>query len=744
MKIKKSVISVVVMIAMIFTSLGSTLVSAAGPDATEALKRAQLLDVLDSSVTDVNSVVTRGQFAKALVSADNLTDAAASLAGSTVYPDVASNSELSGYVNILSQKGLLYGTADGYFHAEKPITYAETCTALVKLLGYGDGDVQGTWPSNYISKASDLQLIQKITLKKNDGLPVWAAALMFDRLFATSVKPASGTTTSKIFVDSVNLYSDCVILANSTTSQDLASNAVLTDKGTLYLQDGSAQLDAGATYRLSLDSDNTIKKVYGQVNSALSFIVNSYQDNVVNYSDNNGVVGQMTLPSTIAYYYNGVKTDYSSLNTIVKADQKIVFEYNTNKTGYSYAVIVDALYSDPVIASNFNPASNNIGNISFDAGVPIIKNGKIISKADIQDMDVVYNVTDVDGNNRTIQVFNDRVEGNITSFSVNGALATGIQLDNTNYYYSKDMNTNSVSGLKVGALVTGIQGHDGKIISVKTIDHKLGKLIQGKIVGNSKTSDNLADNQVLVNQGTDAATAYNCLKDIGELSIGTEYSFYADGTTITKINEKINNVEDYAVASVSGSYISYYNDNGPAQTMTLPQVSEYYYHGAKVDYNTAANSIQPYSSIVLGKGSNNTGYAYAVIVDPCYSAPSIYVATNSELLDKFSKTKYDFIIKDGSTVADPANLNVEDVVYFVSDLWNKATYVYVNDTTVSGRITALLPNRITPNTIQINNTSYTLSQYFDKSKLFNNNSILYVNRTITLVLGVDGKVVDMY
>jgi len=751
MKLKKSVLSIVTVIIMSITSLGSTLVFAATPDTTESLKRVQALGILDSSITNVNSAVTRGQFAKALVAADNLIDGAQSLVGSTVFPDVSTNSDLSGYVNILTQKGLLYGTVDGYFHPEKAITYAEACTSLVKLLGYSDSDVTGTWPSNYISKASDLQLIQKISLKKNDSLTVGAAALMFDRLFGTNIKQVNGAAASKTFLASTNLYQDYVILANSRTSADLANNAVLTDKGTLYLQEDTAELQAGATYRLSVASDNTIDKIYGQINNALNLIVNSYQDNIVYYQDN-GISQQMNLPSNITYYYNGTKQDYSNLSNIIKVDDKIVFEYNTSNTGYSYAVIVDPLYSMPVIASNFDQISNNIGSITFDTNIPIIKNGKTITKADILDMDVVYNVTDIDGNNRSIQVINNRVEGNITNISINGTTTTGIQIDNVNYNFSKSMDVSSISSLKTGTLVSALEGYDGKIIAVKSIDHKLGKLSQGIIVGNSKTSDNLADNQVFVNQGTNAAVTYNTLKDIGELSIGVEYSFYADGNTITKINEKLNSVENYAVSSIEGSTVSYTDDNKAIQTITLPQASAYYYHGLKIDYSTALSEIQPYSSIVLVKSSEGTGYSYGVIADPSFSNPSVYKPSNTDLISKLNNTSYAFIRKDGMNMLSASNLTVEDVVYFISDLWNKNTYVYVNDTTVVGRVTALLPNKVTPNTIQVNGTNYALSPYFDKSKLFNYNANNYtsvvdniaVGNYVILVLGIDGKVVDIY
>ena len=98
-----------------------------------------------------------------------------------------------------------------------------------------------------------------------------------------------------------------------------------------------------------------------------------------------------------------------------------------------------------------------------------------------------------------------------------------------------------------------------------------------------------------------------------------------------------------------------------------------------------------------------------------------------------------------------SDLNAYDVVYFVSDIWNKNTFVYVNDKVVLGTITAFTPDMLNPTGLTINNVNYTFSKYFNKARLNNYDGSIgnfltnvKVKDFKTLVLGVDGTIVDIY
>ena len=61
---------------------------------------------------------------------------------------------------------------------------------------------------------------------------------------------------------------------------------------------------------------------------------------------------------------------------------------------------------------------------------------------------------------------------------------------------------------------------------------------------------------------------------------------------------------------------------------------------------------------------------------------------------------------------------------------------------VSGKITAILPNKISPVSIEIDNKPFTLGENFPKEKL-NRAEATQVGETIKLIIGADGTAVDV-
>lgn len=502
MKLKKSYLCITLVITMLITSMFSTLVFADTLDYSSSIDRMQQLGILDSTINNSNSAVTRAQLVKSIVISKGLTDTAASLTGSSVFPDINADSELSGYINAVinmdTSQGVnetvITGLPDGYFYPNNTVTYGALCTVMVRLLGYSDSDLTGAWPYNYIQKAASLNLTTGITLKKSDNVTYGVEAVMFDRLFDSLMKKANPTDSDKFYSDSY--------------------------------------------------------------------------------------FGDTTVP---------------------------------------------------------------------------------------------------------------------------------------------------------------------------------GKLVETTVLGNSKTSDNLNDNQVLTDTGT-----YTLSKGVTTPVIGGKYKLYANGSTITKVTLQENTLVNYAVSNVINGTIYYTDDNNVMQSMALPEASTYYYHGQTIDYNAAVAAIQPYSSIILSKNSDGTGYDFGIIVDPNYGVPQIYRSSNTDLVNKIYNGKYDYVYKNG--YANVYSIYDEDVVYFASDLWNKHSFIYVCSTKVNGTITSILPSAANATSIVVKGQTYQLSPYFDRNRLTGFNNLIGVNNstynyptnyaqnygainlgdTRTIVLDINGKVIDIY
>ncbi len=100
--------------------------------------------------------ITRAEFSKIACYVIGVQTAADLSKGATKFQDVAAGHWASGYINIASEKGLLKGYPDGTFKPEAKVTYAEAITILVRALGLGPVvEGKGTWPANYLSKASE-------------------------------------------------------------------------------------------------------------------------------------------------------------------------------------------------------------------------------------------------------------------------------------------------------------------------------------------------------------------------------------------------------------------------------------------------------------------------------------------------------------------------------------------------------------------------------------------------------------
>lgn len=730
MKLKKSLLSIVLSFLILAINFTPLKVLAADKDYSEVVKRIQQLGLLDSQLNDYNSDITREQFLKAVIEVSNLKEQAASLKGSTIYPDVESNSDFSGYVNIAKDKGFMFGMVDGYFHPELGVTYAEACTILVKLLGYKDADLSGVWPNNYISKAYDLKLTTDLNFRKKDRLPLWATAVLFDRLLDTNIKKANAAEVDKSFAEANNSFVKYIIFDTSLTNSSLKENQILTNKGTFLYPDAKEKLQPGNTYRLKVE-DNTIVKVYGKVKETKSILVNSIFDNNVYYSIYHTNFS-LALDPNIDYYYHGAKQNYNNLNTVIKSYMTLVFTLKEDGQGYEYAVILDPIYSKPEVVLNFDPNSDKIGTIKLDYYTDIYRNGQKISKQDLEEYDVVYKVVDANDINSIILVLNNKVEGNIKAFSPNGPTPSIVQIDNGSYNFSKYMDLSKLSSFEVGDKVSALLGYDGKIVDLQRIKFKVGIEQEVKILGNSLTTEGLSSNQVIADLGK-----YYVADSMDKLQVGGKYRVAIDGDTIVRVKKLESILENYSVRSISGSDITYNEGN---KTIELPVLPIYYYNGAKVDYSTALSSIQPCSSVILAK--DRMGYEYGVIIDPIYSKPVIYDYYNVDTINSLMTKNTLFVYRAGLYFSGISSIGYKDALYKVSDLWNKNNYIYIYNSTISGKIASILPSTIYPKTIQIGSITYNFSKYFDKNKLKESN--INVGNTITLVLGIDGRVLDIY
>ncbi len=277
------------------------------------------------------------------------------------------------------------------------------------------------------------------------------------------------------YITGVMSFVEATVLSDSKLNVKLQAKQIQTDQGIYTLLDAAGGVMPGIKYSLAIGANATVISAKPLNESVRGTVLRNTESQLTWIS--NGNQGSFTLPQSAAYYYNGAKTTYDSLKSIIQANSTIVFGYNANQTGYDYGVVFDPSYSVPQVASATTSSSAQAGLISLN-GKTIIRDNGISNVSLIQLNDVVYEVSDINGQNSYIQVYSNRVYGMLTAFLPNALSPQSISADVYNsslkksesktYELSKDFNMSTVTNpaIKVGAYATFLFGVGGKVIDI--------------------------------------------------------------------------------------------------------------------------------------------------------------------------------------------------------------------------------------------------------------------------------------
>lgn len=180
-----------------YASYGDVSSSAVYYEAIQRLNSLGIMRDTDDGKFHPDAPATREQLAQTIVTAAGHGDIAASLKGTSVFSDVEADRWSVGYINAAIQEGYLTGLADGKFHPEEPVTFAQAATVILKALGYTAEDIPGIWPYSHIEKLKALKIPEGISLDSGDSVPRWAFAVMTDKMLDTPTKDGAGATLAE-------------------------------------------------------------------------------------------------------------------------------------------------------------------------------------------------------------------------------------------------------------------------------------------------------------------------------------------------------------------------------------------------------------------------------------------------------------------------------------------------------------------------------------------------------------------
>lgn len=348
--------------------------------------------------------LTRAEFCKMTIEIMGLGGEEPAQRNRTIFQDVGPSHWARGYVNLASTTTLgggedkagtrlIMGVGDGTFRPDRAITYGEAVTILMRVLGYGSGDVASGayWYDGYVAVARSSGLSDGLSLSGSSTITRGQAALLFYNLLFTSPK---GSTELYLKQLGGELTGSLVILSTDAVAEDGTTGSVMTSAGT-YKTDhkGFDSSLNGTRGKLLLDRSQKLLAILPDEDSTFrtATIMGSPQANSIPLLGDETVSVKLT---TAVYQSDSSEpTSYEKVWTGLRTGANLVLCYNgSGKLDYLYLrSSSDAVNEDNVLVAKNKPngATNPFASLVTGSGdYQIYKNGVPAAVSDLQQYDV--------------------------------------------------------------------------------------------------------------------------------------------------------------------------------------------------------------------------------------------------------------------------------------------------------------------------------------------------------------------
>lgn len=409
--------------------------------------------------------LTRAQFCKLAVTALGVSDASA-YGSYTIFPDVKSSHWAARYINAavrhpeIKKQSIIRGYADGTFGPEKPVTYGEVCTMLLRMIGYTEADIGPFWPADYIARAKEIGLTTNVTISDPKAVVTRGnAAIMLINTLGAQPKDSEGSSLlNKVASSTVE---NSILLATSETDPSLASDEAI------FFEDGAV---AAAPRKTAGTLDRSLIGVYGTIvigkgekNAAVGVVPNNSKTEtyeVTNVSADGITTTTQTLHpnrDTMLYVAREKKADtLANIWAGIQSGDKLTCYYDKQGALQFMAVL---------------PAVTASDNSSFVFGVPgaanipneykIIKNGVSINRSGLKKYDVIT----LDPANRQAIVSDIKISGKYTKGGPTFNHPQSVVILGDQTYSISDRAAASFSNIKLNDHITLLFSVSGDVIA---------------------------------------------------------------------------------------------------------------------------------------------------------------------------------------------------------------------------------------------------------------------------------------
>ena len=497
----KKISSLLLIIALVFTSLTCISYAAPASDGADEISNTLLEDLgIAINFDDLSSGITRAEFCSLVISAINMGDLTD--AHTLPFTDVTESHVYYDAVYDAYALGMI--SAAELFYPDRIITLNEACKIATTAISYNFlADANGGWPTGYVYAASSKGLLDGVN--DVEFTRQSAYTLIYNMLECklplmeftdgeVRYKIDSGTTllSSMWHLTKLSGTFDGAQYFGGSDGTGVGEGRATVDGNIVKSAGYNTDTFYGEYADVYVEDDGTIRSVYLypiENKSILTLSSNeilSFKNLTYTYEEDEYTEKTVKITSDATLVINGKPVAYD--------EKALVPEHGSVKLirdGSGYGTVIVESYREMVagaiLASEWLlsdvRSSSNIYKRKSAEGLSIYDvHGKAVQFGEISKYSVLWIYESADGLNDQIIVCDDMISGELTGIS-----GTKLEIDNMFYEITDEARKAMDSSMPVGTVLTCSINHEGDIVHVRiageSTDVRVGYIIFGAITG---------------------------------------------------------------------------------------------------------------------------------------------------------------------------------------------------------------------------------------------------------------------
>jgi len=406
-------------------------------EAVEFLSAFEVVDGFGDGTFRPEESVTRGQMAKMLTVVLGYKDFSQNLHSS--FADTQGH-WADPYVEIVNSFDIVVGYDEDTFGPDNNISYSEAVTMIVRTLGYTDSSLEGDWPYDYLVKATDLGILDSVSMMSSGATRGDVALMIYNALDNYQVRV--NDRNRPIDLDDTLLDNIGTIEEDVDIDEDFIDENQ--DNSNIDLEE--YRFHTGDLY---YNNEDKIVHIGNFTTDEYKGTVTSLSSNLIFVRSPGGNVDPFVIDNNVEIIFNKDTGRYTSL---INAKVRVVYEERENYNRDVIGIVGEKVTSTSLASSSYKEGSTvfsnvNIPTTSGQADLDKVEVwGDVNSILDIKSNDFLYfyesDRTPNYINHLGIEVVRQNVEGTIRATSSNDTTGysyiNGTRYDHSPYYQPVD------------------------------------------------------------------------------------------------------------------------------------------------------------------------------------------------------------------------------------------------------------------------------------------------------------------